>query len=115
MVEDDPVVAKVVEVVLRREGHAPTLATDYASARTLLAQDWDAVILDLNLPGGSGLDLLRYLRKELKLSTPVLVLSGMKQERKKAEALALGAQAYLTKPFNLGELLRCLEEHVAQG
>lgn len=73
------------------------------------------MILDLNLPGGSGLDLLRYLRKELKLGTPVLVLSGLKQERKTAEALALGAQAYLTKPFNPGKLLRCLEEHVAQG
>ncbi|RTG94222.1 response regulator [Thermus scotoductus] len=113
LVEDDPAVAKILTLALKRGGHEPTVASDYPSARGLLTRDWDAVILDLNLPGGSGLDLLRYLRQELKKNTPVVVLSGLKQEKTATEVLALGAQAYLTKPFSPGELLRRLEEHVA--
>lgn len=113
VVEDDPNVARVLELALRREGYQFQLARDYPSARAALAQDWDAIILDINLPGGSGLDLLRYLRRELRRNTPVLVLSGLKQERSVAEAQALGAQEYLTKPFSPGELVKRLERYVA--
>ncbi|MCS6868312.1 MAG: response regulator transcription factor [Thermus sp.] len=113
LVEDDPAVAKILELALGRAGHAPFLVRDYPSARAALARDWDAVVLDLNLPGGAGLDLLRHLRQELGKDTPVVVLSGLKQERNMAQALALGAQAYLTKPFSPGELLKLLERHVA--
>lgn len=113
VVEDDPAVAKVLEVALRRSGHEPHMAKDFPSAKAAFAQDWDAIILDLNLPGGSGLELLRHLRRELGKSTPVLVLSGLKQERSAVEALALGAQEYLTKPFSPGELLKRLERYVA--
>lgn len=113
VIEDDPAVAKVLEVALRRSGHEPHLAKDFSSAKAHLSQEWDAIVLDLNLPGGSGLELLRHLRQELRKSTPVLVLSGLKQERSVAEALALGAQEYLTKPFSPGELLSRLERYVA--
>lgn len=113
MVEDDPTVAKVLELALRREGYEPHLARDYPSAKVALNGDWDAIVLDINLPGGSGLDLLRYLRKELHKATPVLVLSGLKQERSLKEAQALGAQEYLTKPFSPSDLIRRLEHYVA--
>lgn len=113
VIEDDPAVAKVLEVALRRSGHEPQMARDFPSAKAALVQEWDAIILDLNLPGGSGLELLRHLRQGLRKSTPVLVLSGLKQERSVAEALALGAQEYLTKPFSPGELLKRLEGYVA--
>ncbi|WP_240307603.1 response regulator transcription factor [Thermus caldifontis] len=113
VVEDDPTVAKVLELALRREGYEPHLARDYPSAKAALNGDWDAIVLDINLPGGSGLDLLRYLRKELHKTTPVLVLSGLKQERSLKEAQALGAQEYLTKPFSPSDLIRRLEHYVA--
>ncbi len=113
VVEDDPAVAKVLELALRRAGHEATLVASYAAAKEALVREWDAIVLDLNLPGGSGMDLLRQLRNELKKDTPVLVLSGLKQEQKALEALALGAQVYLTKPFSPGELLKRLEGHVA--
>lgn len=113
VVEDDPAVARILELALKRGGYEFQLAQDYRAARAALAQDWDAILLDINLPGGSGLDLLRYLRKELRKDTPVLVLSGLKQERSVAEALALGAQEYLTKPFSPTELLKRLEGYVA--
>lgn len=115
MVEDDPVVARVLKIALERGGHGVHLAPDFASAQKALGEPWDAILLDLNLPGGSGLDLLRHLRQILGRKTPVLVLSGLKQERTILEAMRLGAQDYLTKPFSPQELLLRLERHVAQG
>jgi two-component system phosphate regulon response regulator PhoB len=115
VVEDDPVVARVLEIALKRAGHEVQLAPDFPSAKGLLGGDWDAVILDLNLPGGFGLDLLRHLRQELGRKIPVFVLSGLKQEKTLLEALHLGAQDYLTKPFSPNELLLRLERYVAQG
>lgn len=113
VVEDDPAVARVLTMALMRQRYQPHLAKDYPTAKTALAEDWDAIVLDINLPGGSGLDLLRYLRKELHKATPVLVLSGLKQERSLKEAQALGAQEYLTKPFSPSDLLKRLEKYVA--
>ncbi len=115
LVEDDPTVARVLEVALKRAGHGVGLARDFLEALEALGQDWDAIVLDLNLPGGFGLDLLRHLRQELGKPTPVLVLSGLKQERTVVEALRLGAQDYLTKPFSPQELVLRLERYVAAG
>lgn len=115
VVEDDPAVAAVLEMALRRAGHEALLARDYASGKRALGEEVDAVVLDLNLPGGFGLDLLRHLRQELKRNTPVVVLSGLKQEHHVLEALRLGAQDYLTKPFSPRELLLRLERYVASG
>jgi DNA-binding response OmpR family regulator len=113
VVEDDPAVAQVLELALRRAGHQVHLARDFPAGKRALAEPWDAVVLDLNLPGGFGLDLLRHLRQDLKRDTPVVVLSGLKQEHHVLEALRLGAQDYLTKPFSPMELLLRLERHVA--
>ncbi len=113
VVEDDPAVAKVLELALKREGFWPHLARDYALALAALGEDWDAILLDLNLPGGFGLDLLRHLRQTLGKATPVLVLSGLKQEHHVLEALRAGAQDYLTKPFSPKELILRLGRHVA--
>ncbi len=115
VVEDDPTVARVVELALRRGGYEVALARDYLEAQRFLEDAWDAVVLDINLPGGSGLDLLRFLRRRLGRSTPVLVLSGLKQERTILEALALGAQDFLTKPFSPLELVLRLKRYVAPG
>jgi two-component system phosphate regulon response regulator PhoB len=114
LVEDDPVVAQVLEMALTRAGHQVHLARDFPTAKARLAEPWDAIVLDLNLPGGFGLDLLRHLRQDLGRATPVIILSGLKQERTILEAMRLGAQDYLTKPFSPGELVLRLERYVAQ-
>ncbi|WP_448568269.1 response regulator transcription factor [Thermus sp.] len=115
LVEDDPLVARILEVALSRAGHEVHLAKDFPTAKARLAEPWDAIVLDLNLPGGFGLDLLRHLRQDLGKGTPVIILSGLKQERTILEAMRLGAQDYLTKPFSPGELVLRLERHVAAG
>jgi len=112
VVEDDPVVAKVLEVALRQAGYEVRLARTFLEGEKALQEPFDALLLDLNLPGGSGLDLLRQLAKGGK-GPPVIVLSGLKQERTILEALSLGAWDYLTKPFSPKELVLRLERYVA--
>lgn len=112
VVEDDPVVARVVELALRQAGYEVDLARTFAEGERALQDLYDALILDLNLPGGHGLDLLRSLKERGK-KMPVIVLSGLKQEKTILEALSLGARDYLTKPFSPRELLLRLERYVA--
>ncbi|MER3445204.1 Phosphate regulon transcriptional regulatory protein PhoB [Calidithermus terrae] len=109
VIEDDPVVARVTELVLQRAGHRPVLARDFLSAKSALAEPADAVILDINLPGGNGLELLRHLREELGSRTAVLILSALKQEDVIVRGLKLGANDFLTKPFSPQELILRLE------
>jgi len=73
----------------------------------------DIVVLDLVMPGIDGFEVLRQLRAWSRL--PVLVLSAHGQERDKVEALDLGADAYLTKPFGMGELLARLHAVLRRG
>ncbi|GAB5603824.1 hypothetical protein FJNA_23500 [Thermus sp. FJN-A] len=114
VVEDDPAVAQVLELALKRAGYGVLVARDFLSGKRALEEGtYEAVVLDLNLPGGFGLDLLRHLRQELGRSVPVVVLSGLRQEHHVLEALRLGAQDYLTKPFSPKELVLRLERHVA--
>ena len=70
----------------------------------LMKQSWDVVLLDINMPGRSGLDVLEEA-KRLRPGTPVLVLSVRGEEEDKVRALDLGADDYVTKPFSLRELL----------
>ena len=107
VIEDDLAVGKVLTVTLQLAGHDVRLARDVYSARGVLegSDDYDAVVLDVNLPDGSGFEILRLLRQDLGRQTPVLVLSALKQEENVIRALELGANDYVTKPFGPRELL----------
>jgi DNA-binding response OmpR family regulator len=106
VVEDDRSVGKVVEVSLGLEGHDVQLAINAQEGESALrAEDHDLVILDVNLPGGTGLELLRLVRGELVRETPVIILSGQKQEDNIVRALRWGANDYVTKPFSPRELM----------
>lgn len=120
VVEDDRSVGKVVEVSLGLAGHEVELATDAVTGASALRADGHAlVILDVNLPGGTGLELLRLLRQELGRTTPVIILSGQRQEDNIVRALEWGAHDYVTKPFSPRELVARVNrwmkaaEHVA--
>jgi two-component system, OmpR family, phosphate regulon response regulator PhoB len=112
-IEDDWTVRTVLEHTLGSAGYEVDVAPALSDARKLLDDGrYDLVVLDLNLPDGNGLDLLRDLRKDLGSSVPVLVLSGLRQEEVVVRGLELGADDYVTKPFSPPELLarvsRCL-------
>jgi two-component system phosphate regulon response regulator PhoB len=106
VVEDDPSVGKVVEVSLSLAGYGVELVTDAsAGERALRKGSHDLVILDVNLPKGTGVQLLRLLREDLHSATPVIMLSGQKQEDNIVGALDWGANDYVTKPFSPRELV----------
>jgi len=104
LVEDDPAIARTVAYTLEREGLAVTHSLLLQDARRqLAAQAFDALVLDVGLPDGNGLDLLRELR-HARHATPVLMLSAHGEEIDRVLGLELGADDYLPKPFSPREL-----------
>ena len=110
VIDDDIVAAKLLELSLARAGHRVKVIRDVTAGRKALeASSPDLVILDVFLPDGSGLDLLRYLRQDLQQTIPVVVLSGHRQEEFSARAAGAGATSYVTKPFSPRALLAEVE------
>jgi len=115
VVEDDPGVRGAVERALRGAGHEVSTATDGQRGLELATtRPFDAVVLDLGLPGIDGLEVCRRLRASGS-RVPVLVLTARAAIAERVEGLDAGADDYLVKPFALDELLarvRALERRV---
>jgi two-component system, OmpR family, KDP operon response regulator KdpE len=104
VVEDDREIRSLLQVSLAVEGFDVQSAVSLSEATALLRHSLpDIVVLDLGLPDGDGVQLVRELRKSR--STPVIVVSARHQEAQKIELLDAGADDYLSKPFSVGELL----------
>ena len=105
IIEDDAAINEVVAVHLRRSGFACTQAFSGSEGRLLLGagQPFDLVITDLMLPGLVGEDVVRLVRASV--DVPIIVLSARTAAADKVALLELGADDYLTKPFDLDELL----------
>ena len=105
LVEDDPATAKSIELMLNAEG-LNTYVTDLGEEGLDLGKlyDYDIIVLDLNLPDMHGYEVLKKLRVA-KVQTPILILSGMNEVDDKVKGLIFGADDYLTKPFDKGELI----------
>jgi DNA-binding response OmpR family regulator len=105
LVEDDSRLAAVLRKGLKEQGFGLDVCGDATSGQKLaLANDYDAVLLDVMLPGGSGLNLLRELRKRGR-GVPVLILTARSSVEERVKGLDLGADDYLPKPFDFQELL----------
>src|SRR6476659_3370307 len=104
VVEDEPELLAVLSQALREEGYAvDEAATGTDGLFKATAWDYDAVLLDLMIPGVSGWDLLAKLRKAK--ATPVLVLTARDAVPDRIRGLNTGADDYVVKPFNLAEVL----------
>ena len=104
IVEDEPDLRETIRISLLKEHFVVETAADYFSALDKVNDyDYDCILLDIMLPGGSGLDLLREL-KRLHRSDSELIISAKDSLDDKVEGLELGADDYLTKPFHLAEL-----------
>jgi len=88
--------------------------TSQEAVELLMAQAWDVVLLDINMPGRSGLDVLEEV-KRLQPGTPVLVLSGFPEADYAVRALKLGASGYLTKQSASDELVAAVRKVMAGG
>ena len=104
VVEDEKGIAHFISTILSSNGYEPLQASTGSEAMTMISSHCpDLVILDLGLPDMDGLNILRSLREWSSL--PVVVVSARSHEHDKVEALDLGADDYLTKPFGTAELL----------
>ena len=109
IVEDDPELATLLRDGLREHRIDPTIATGFVEGREqALVGDYDVIILDVRLPGGTGYDLCADLRRQ-NLAVPVLMLTALDAVDDRVRGLAVGADDYLTKPFAFRELLARLQ------
>ena len=119
IVEDEQDLRETIRASLVKEKFVVETAADYFSALDKVNDyDYDCILLDIMLPGGSGLDLLREL-KRLRRNDSVLIISAKDSLDDKVDGLDLGADDYLTKPFHLAELnarvKSLIRRRVAQG
>lgn len=104
LVEDEPGVTAYVAALLRKEGCDVSVAPTVSSAVEQLADGLpDLVLVDIELPDGSGLDVVTYVRR--RSATPVIVVSGRTSEMDKVVGLELGADDYIVKPFRNREFV----------
>ena len=105
VVEDDPALARVLEVGFVEHGHQIALATTFQDGllRAVLGS-FDVLVLDVMLPGGTGFDLCRELRRRA-IGTPILMLTARDAVDDRVAGLDVGADDYLTKPFAFRELV----------
>lgn len=104
IIEDDPVIARFVAVALETNDYeVQTAASGAVGLKQLQQFQPDCVLLDLGLPDYDGNQLILDIRRES--TVPIIVVSARGKEKDKVSALDLGANDYVTKPFNIGEVL----------
>jgi DNA-binding response OmpR family regulator len=112
LVEDERGIADFVERALRAQGHAVEVAADGVDGgQRAVASDLDLVILDVMLPGRSGLEILDEIRT-VKPALPVIMLTARAEVADKVAGLDAGATDYMTKPFSVEELLARVRAHL---
>src|SRR6202030_2421060 len=104
VVDDEAQITRVLKTTLSSQGYGIRTASDGEEALQLM-KDWtpDLIVTDLRMPNMDGLQLCRHIRAESHI--PIIVLSVKGEEKIKVEALDAGADDYVTKPFNMNELL----------
>ncbi len=102
--EDEIILQESIVKFLKRDAHICETASDYHEAASKVSiYEYDLILLDINLVTGSGLDLLKLVKREGK-KIPIIIISANNSLDDKVEGLDLGADDYLTKPFHLTEL-----------
>jgi DNA-binding response OmpR family regulator len=112
LVEDERGIGDFVERALRAQGHAVEVAADgVEGGQRAVGSDLDLVILDVMLPGRSGLEILEEIRA-VKPALPVIMLTARAEVADKVAGLDAGATDYMTKPFSVEELLARVRAHL---
>ena len=111
VVEDEAPIREMLCFVLEQKGYQTVEAEDYDTAVTKLSEPFtDLVLLDWMLPGGSGINFIKHMkREELTRNIPVVMLTARGEEEDKVRGLEVGADDYITKPFSPKELVARLK------
>ncbi|HUN21603.1 MAG TPA: response regulator [Anaerolineales bacterium] len=112
VVDDEPETAKMFGTILEISGYEVYKVHGPAQAMAVIeSQVVDLLVLDVMMPGVSGLELCKYLRRDPRFQTlPVVVVSAKAQPEDIREGMAAGASAYLTKPLSTKQLIRTVSE-----
>lgn len=104
IVEDEKSLSDSIVEYLEVEGHICEAVYDYeGSVEKIELYDYDCIVVDINLPDGSGLDIIRLIKSKSK-NLGIIIISGRDSIEDRVEGLEIGADNYLTKPFHLAEL-----------
>jgi len=108
--EDNKLASLAISTVLKRRGFSIDVATDGNVAMEKIASgNHDLVIMDIHLPYHSGLELVRYMRIEKELKTPVIIVSAFSDKQMQKQARELGISEYLVKPIDIDTLIDRIE------
>ena len=112
--EDNQLAARAMSVVIEREGYDPVTVGDGNMALEVLkSTDFDLAIVDIHMPYHSGLEVVRFLRTELKKQTPVLIVSAFSDPQMQRQAAEMKVSGYITKPFDPADLISKIRTAVA--
>lgn len=104
LIEDEPQLRRSIKLYLHQEGYVVESVADFISAsEKTAAYDYECILVDITLPGGNGLDLIREL-KQNNSNAGIIIISAKNSTSDKITGLDLGADDYLAKPFDLAEL-----------
>ena len=114
IVEDSPLVTDAFTVLFRESGYDVDVAGTVAQAVEVAATNQpDLILLDISLPDGDGLDVLRQLRERNALPKATLAMTGHGDSRSRQKCIDAGCAEVVLKPVSIGELLRRIEHHLA--
>lgn len=111
IIEDDKLIAELERDYLEANGYETDLAFDgITGEQKAKTEKYDAILLDVMIPGKTGFDVCRELRKNLRL--PIIMVTAKKEDIDKIRGLGLGADDYLVKPFSPAELVARVKSHI---
>lgn len=112
--EDERLLLKTMVFFLEKKGYLVVAVSDGELAREKIrTESFDLIITDINMPYASGMELLHLVRNELKLQTPVIVLTSASMEKVALDAFEMGASEFVSKPFSLPVLAARIEKLTA--
>lgn len=115
IVEDEQKLSRVLQLELEYENYKTEIADNGNDALKMISEkEWDLVLLDIMLPGLSGVEVLRRVRRNDE-RTPIILLTARDEVHDKVTGLDQGANDYVTKPFQIEELLARIRVHLRQG
>jgi len=109
ILDDEEVVRKVLRAMLEGQGYRTLEASEGAEALRLLGARPDLILVDLTMPGMSGIEFVEALRTQAEMPAPFIILTGTDREEIEKLSEALGASSFLQKPFSRDELLEKIE------
>jgi len=117
IVDDDAFIRRPLEFILREEGYQPSLAADAAEGmRAIESCAPDLIVLDVMMPGKDGFTLCGELKRDPRFSAiPIVLLSARGQEHDRQKGLAMGAAAFITKPYSPHEFKECVRHLLGRG